>query len=372
LKINPVTSENEQRVVNHARKGMLMVWTCLWAGWCLGQEPVKEFVDKHDWVVDDWESASGYRMVVKDAKGRLNGPITQYDSLDRKTMTGAYVAGDREGLFEHYHPNGRVSSRVEYFASFPIGKYESWYESGKPKEAGNYPADTAARRGKWDWDVYRMESFRDSTGMQLVENGSGNWQSVYDNGKLQETRQLVEAEGRRCLLIRDEQLCRDAVQRTVQELGGLNVLVNNAAEQHPKESPEQITAEQLDSTFRTNIFSFFYFVEAAMPHLKAGDSIINTTSVTAYKGSAQLLDYSSTKGAITAFTRSLSQNLAEKGIRVNAVAPGPIWTPLIPSTFPPEKVESFGKDVPLGRRGTGFRSFSSFTRVTPSASCCPA
>jgi NAD(P)-dependent dehydrogenase (short-subunit alcohol dehydrogenase family) len=171
----------------------------------------------------------------------------------------------------------------------------------------------------------------------------------------QETRQLVEAEGRRCLLIRadirDEQLCRDAVQRTVQELGGLNVLVNNAAEQHPKETPEQITAQQLDSTFRTNIFSFFYFVEAAMPHLKAGDSIINTTSVTAYKGSAQLLDYSSTKGAITAFTRSLSQNLAEKNIRVNAVAPGPIWTPLIPSTFPPEKVESFGKDVPLGRPG---------------------
>lgn len=165
-------------------KAMLITWACLWTGWCPGQEPVKEFIDKHGWVVDNGQNASGYRMVVKDAKGKLNGPIAEYDSLGRKTMTGTYVAGDRAGLFERYHPNGRVSSRVEYFADLPIGKYESWYESGKPKETGNYPADTAARRGKWDWDVYRMETFRDSTGMQLVENGSGNWHSLHENGKL--------------------------------------------------------------------------------------------------------------------------------------------------------------------------------------------
>ena len=171
----------------------------------------------------------------------------------------------------------------------------------------------------------------------------------------QETKRQVEQEGRRCLLlagdIGDEGFCRQAVQRTVSELGGLDVLVNNAAEQHPQDSIEQISAEQLERTFRTNIFAMFYLVKAAMPHLKQGSSIVNTTSVTAYKGSPQLLDYSSTKGAIVAFTRSLSQALVEQGIRVNAVAPGPIWTPLIPSTFPEEKVASFGADVPMKRAG---------------------
>jgi NAD(P)-dependent dehydrogenase (short-subunit alcohol dehydrogenase family) len=171
----------------------------------------------------------------------------------------------------------------------------------------------------------------------------------------QETKRQVEQEGRRCLLlagdIGDESFCRQAVQRTVSELGGLDVLVNNAAEQHPQDSIEQISAEQLERTFRTNIFAMFYLVKAAMPHLKQGSSIVNTTSVTAYKGSPQLLDYSSTKGAIVAFTRSLSQALVEQGIRVNAVAPGPIWTPLIPSTFPEEKVASFGADVPMKRAG---------------------
>jgi len=127
--------------------------------------------------------------------------------------------------------------------------------------------------------------------------------------------------------------------------------VNNAAEQHPQESIEKITDEQLEKTFRTNIFAYFYMVRAAMPHLKEGSAIINTTSVTAYKGSPQLLDYSSTKGAIVAFTRSLAQGLAEKKIRVNGVAPGPIWTPLIPATFPEDKVAQFGVDVPLKRAG---------------------
>jgi NAD(P)-dependent dehydrogenase (short-subunit alcohol dehydrogenase family) len=171
----------------------------------------------------------------------------------------------------------------------------------------------------------------------------------------QDTQRLIEKEGRRCILIAgdvgQESFCQQAVERTVRELGKLNIVVNNAAEQHPKESITDITAEQLEQTFRTNIFGMFYITKAAQDYLQAGDTIINTTSVTSYKGSEQLLDYSSTKGAITSFTRSLSQNLAEKGIRVNGVAPGPIWTPLIPSTFPPDKVASFGKDVPLGRPG---------------------
>ena len=169
------------------------------------------------------------------------------------------------------------------------------------------------------------------------------------------TQKEVEGVGARCVTIAgdigDENFCRQAVQRTVNELGKLDILVNNAAEQHPQESIEQISAEQLERTFRTNIFAMFYLVKAAMPHLHEGSTIINTTSVTAYKGSPQLLDYSSTKGAIVAFTRSLSQSLVEKGIRVNAVAPGPIWTPLIPSTFPEEKVSQFGADTPMKRAG---------------------
>jgi NAD(P)-dependent dehydrogenase (short-subunit alcohol dehydrogenase family) len=149
----------------------------------------------------------------------------------------------------------------------------------------------------------------------------------------------------------DEEFCRRAVEQTVKEFGKIDILVNNAAEQHPQESIEKITEEQLERTFRTNIFSFFFMTKAAMKHLKKGAAIINTSSVTAYKGSAHLLDYSSTKGAITDFTRSLSQALDDRGIRVNGVAPGPIWTPLIPSTFSAKQVETFGSDVPLGRPG---------------------
>jgi NAD(P)-dependent dehydrogenase (short-subunit alcohol dehydrogenase family) len=148
-----------------------------------------------------------------------------------------------------------------------------------------------------------------------------------------------------------EDFCREAVEKTVKELGRLDILVNNAAEQHPQESIEKITAQQLERTFRTNIYSYFFCTKAALPYLKEGSAIINTTSVTAYRGSPHLLDYSATKGAIVAFTRSLSKALAEKRIRVNGVAPGPIWTPLIPSTFDEKKVESFGADVPLKRPG---------------------
>jgi NAD(P)-dependent dehydrogenase (short-subunit alcohol dehydrogenase family) len=176
-----------------------------------------------------------------------------------------------------------------------------------------------------------------------------------EHSDAEETRRQVEEEGRRCLLIAgdvgDEAFCGEAVERTVSELGRLDILVNNAAEQHPQDSIEKISAEQLERTFRTNIFSFFFLTKAALRHLKEGGAIINTTSVTAYKGNPQLIDYSSTKGAIVAFTRALSNSLVEKGIRVNGVAPGPIWTPLIPSTFPPEKVASFGANVPMKRAG---------------------
>src|SRR5688572_9187908 len=176
-----------------------------------------------------------------------------------------------------------------------------------------------------------------------------------EHSDAKETQGLVEKHGRRCQLISgdigDERFCKDAIDRAVSDLGGLDVLVNNAAEQHPQDSIEQISAEQLERTFRTNIFAMFFMAKAVLPHLKPGSTIVNTTSVTAYKGSPQLLDYSATKGAIVAFTRSLSQSLVERGIRVNGVAPGPIWTPLIPSTFPEDKVASFGADVPMKRAG---------------------
>ena len=170
-----------------------------------------------------------------------------------------------------------------------------------------------------------------------------------------ETRRMVEEEGRSCLNIAMdigvEQNCRLAVEQVVEKYGKLDILVNNASEQHPQKSIEDITEEQLVRTFRTNVFSYFFMTKHALKHLKEGSCIINTSSVTAYRGSPQLLDYSATKGAEVAFTRSLSQSLAEKGIRVNGVAPGPIWTPLIPSTFPPEKVAKFGQDTPLKRAG---------------------
>ncbi len=170
-----------------------------------------------------------------------------------------------------------------------------------------------------------------------------------------ETVRGVESAGRRAIAIAgdigEEKFCRRAIERVVKKLGRLDILVNNAAEQHPQKTLEQITAAQLERTFRTNIFSFFFLTKAALSHLRKGSAIINTTSVTAYRGSATLLDYSATKGAIVSFTRSLAHSVVKRGVRVNAVAPGPIWTPLIPATFPEEKVESFGSDVPLGRAG---------------------
>ena len=170
-----------------------------------------------------------------------------------------------------------------------------------------------------------------------------------------ETRTVVEQYGRRCLTfagdVADRGVCRKVIDETLAAFGKLDILVNNAAEQHPQEKLEDISEEQWEKTFRTNIFGMFQMTKAALPHLGKGASIINTTSVTAYKGSPQLLDYSATKGAITAFTRSLSMNLAERGIRVNGVAPGPIWTPLIPSTFDADEVAEFGSNTPMKRPG---------------------
>jgi NAD(P)-dependent dehydrogenase (short-subunit alcohol dehydrogenase family) len=170
-----------------------------------------------------------------------------------------------------------------------------------------------------------------------------------------ETQGLVEAEGRECLLLKGdltrESTCRKIVADTIKKFGTLNILVNNAGTHYPDEDVEDISAEQLNLTFKTNIFPFFYTSQEALKTMREGDCIINTSSVTAYRGSHHLVDYASTKGAIVSFTRSLAQQLAAKGIRVNGVAPGPIWTPLIPASFDPEKVKEFGQNTPMKRAG---------------------
>jgi NAD(P)-dependent dehydrogenase (short-subunit alcohol dehydrogenase family) len=168
-----------------------------------------------------------------------------------------------------------------------------------------------------------------------------------------DTKKMIEDEGRKCLLlagdIRDIQFCKNAVEKVQETFGELNILVNNAAEQHPHDSLQELDFEMMEKTFRTNIFAMFYITKAALDYMTEGDVIINTSSVTSYRGSEHLLDYSATKGAITTFSRSLASNLSKDKIRVNIVAPGPIWTPLIPSTF--DDVTDFGADTLLGRAG---------------------
>jgi len=195
-----------------------------------------------------------------------------------------------------------------------------------------------------------------SVAVHFAREGADVAIAYYDEHKdALETKRLVEAEGRKCLLIcgdlKDENFCKKVLSEALEFLGGLNILVNNAAVQFPQKKFEDITGEQVRETFETNIFPFFYLTKEALKYLNEGDAIINTASVTAYRGSFHLIDYSSTKGAIVSFTRSTSAMLAEKGIRVNAVAPGPIWTPLIPSTFEPNEVAVFGEDTPMKRAG---------------------
>ena len=169
------------------------------------------------------------------------------------------------------------------------------------------------------------------------------------------TKNLVEEKGRKCLLIKgdlkSEDFCKQALEKTIAEFGQLDILVNNAGEHWEAESLEELDTQLMEKTFQTNVFPLFYLTKAALPHLKEGSTIINTTSVTSYRGSDHLLDYSASKGAVTTFTRSLSQNLAERGIRVNGVAPGPIWTPLIPASFDAKEVAEFGTDTPMKRAG---------------------
>ncbi len=171
----------------------------------------------------------------------------------------------------------------------------------------------------------------------------------------EETKRLVEEEGGECLLIRGDvgsaKFCNDAVKRTLKEFGRLDVLINNAAEQHEQEDVGDIDEDQLTRTFRTNFFGYMFMTQAALPHLREGSAIVNTASITAYRGHPTLVDYASTKGAVVTFTRALASQLAEQKIRVNAVAPGPIWTPLIPASFDADAVAKFGKDTPLGRAG---------------------
>jgi NAD(P)-dependent dehydrogenase (short-subunit alcohol dehydrogenase family) len=170
-----------------------------------------------------------------------------------------------------------------------------------------------------------------------------------------DTKKKIEAYGRKCLLIRGdlrkEDFCKEAVDKAVQEFGRIDVLINNAGTQTEADSLEDITTENMIKTFETNIFSMFWITKAALPHMKKGSAIVNTTSVTAYRGSPHLIDYSATKGAIVTFTRSLSNNLVSKGIRVNAVAPGPIWTPLITASEPDKTLKEHGAGTPIGRGG---------------------
>lgn len=223
------------------------------------------------------------------------------------------------------------------------------YESDSYKAAGKLKGKTAIITGG-DSGIGRAVSVayaKEGADVAIV------YLNEHEDAK--KTREIVEKAGARCLLIAgdvgDEAFCKSVIEQTVKEFGKLDILVNNAAEQHVQQKLEDITSEQLVATFRTNVFSMFYLTIVALPHLKKSSAIINTASITAYRGNPTLIDYSATKGAIVSFTRALSVNIAEQGIRVNGVAPGPIWTPLIPATFDDQSVATFGSDTPMKRPG---------------------
>jgi NAD(P)-dependent dehydrogenase (short-subunit alcohol dehydrogenase family) len=223
------------------------------------------------------------------------------------------------------------------------------YESDSYKAAGKLKGKTAIITGG-DSGIGRAVSIayaKEGADIAIV------YLNEHEDAK--KTKEIAEKAGAKCLLISgdigDETFCKSVVEQTISEFGKLDILVNNAAEQHVQQKLEDITSEQLVATFRTNVFSMFYLTIVALPHLKASSTIINTASITAYRGNPMLIDYSATKGAIVSFTRALSANLAEQGIRVNGVAPGPIWTPLIPATFDEQSVATFGSDTPMKRPG---------------------
>lgn len=255
--------------------------------------------------------------MVGDAGDKVGGFPPQHQS--RQPGRRDQMSPPPRSAMEHYRGSGKLDGKVALI-------------TGGDSGIGRATAIAFAKEGAAVAIVYKEE---------------------HDDAE--DTRRRVMDQGRQCITIAGdvgvESLCLEAVRRCVAELGAIDILVNNAAEQHPKDDIQDIDEAQLERTFRTNIYSMFFMTKAALHHMGEGACIVNSTSVTAYRGSAHLLDYSATKGAIVSFTRSLSKALAPRGIRVNGVAPGPIWTPLIPASFDADYVTTFGQKEPLGRAG---------------------